>query len=62
MQIPYLDQFGEHDKELRKGSPLFLSQQGYKEINQIWMQHGIPSKIEENEEEPWCKTVDWKLF
>ena len=63
MQIPYLDQFGEHDKELRKGSPLFLSQQGYKEINQIWMQHGIPSKIEkQNEEEPWCKTVDWKLF
>ena len=63
MHIPYLDQFGEHDKGLKKGSPLFLSQQGYKEINQFWMQHGIPSTIEKlNEEKPWFKSWEWKLY
>ena len=63
MQIPYLDQFGEHDKQLRKGSPLFLSKQGYKEINQIWMQHGVPSTIEkQNEDKPWFMVLDWKSF
>ena len=55
MQIPYLDQFGEHDK----GSPLYLSQQGYKDVNQIWMQHGVSSQIEEQEDEQEL-IFDWK--
>ena len=63
IQIPYLDQFGEHDKGLRKGSPLFLSQQEYKDINQIWMQHGVPSKIEkQNEDKHGYMLLDWKSF
>ncbi|KAI6661765.1 E3 ubiquitin-protein ligase UBR1 [Oopsacas minuta] len=62
-QVPYLDQFGEHDRELRKGSPLFLSPQGYKEINQIWMQNNVSGAIEKsNEDKPNFAGINWKSF
>ena len=61
--IPYLDQFGEHDKQLRKGTPLFLYNQGYKEINQIWIQNDIPRTIEKsNEDKPQFLHINWRNF
>ena len=61
--VPYLDQYGEHDKHLRKGTPLFLYHQGYKEINQIWMQNDIPRTIEKsNEDKPHYQVLEWHSF
>ena len=61
--IPYLDEHGEHDKQLRKGLPLFLNNQGYKEINQIWMQNDIPRNIDKsNEDKPHFQIIDWSSF
>ena len=48
--IPYLDKFGEHDDDLRKGSPLFLSQE-YIKIKQMWLRNEIPRIIEKSREE-----------
>ena len=61
--IPYLDRFGEEDFELRKGMPLYLSSQIYKEINYIWMQNDIPRTIEKsNEDKPNFLSKKWNSF
>ena len=61
--IPYLDRFGEEDFELKKGMPLYLSSQIYKEINHIWMQNDIPRTIEKsNEDKPDVLNKEWHSF
>ena len=61
--IPYLDRFGEEDAQLRKGMPLYLSAQVYKELDHIWMQNDITRTIEKsNEDKPNLQDRNWQLL
>lgn len=42
---PYLDEYGETDQGLRRGNPLRLCKDKYKQLNQLWLSHGIPEAI-----------------
>eukprot|EP00794_Sanderia_malayensis_P003217 gene3217-3694_t len=37
----YLDRFGEEDRELKRGKPLFLSRQRYHRLEQQWLSHSF---------------------
>jgi len=38
---PYLDEHGEEDVELRRGKPLFLSEERYRALQRLWLTHGF---------------------
>ncbi|XP_040576594.1 E3 ubiquitin-protein ligase UBR2 [Lepeophtheirus salmonis] len=42
---PYVDQYGETDMGFRRRNPLSLCPRRYKEVNKIWLNHGIPEEI-----------------
>lgn len=42
---PYLDEYGETDQGLRRGNPLKLCTDKYKQLNQIWLGHGLHEAI-----------------
>jgi E3 ubiquitin-protein ligase UBR2 len=42
---PYLDQYGESDPGLRRGSPLILSEESLQQLHQVWFQHRVPERI-----------------
>ena len=33
LPAPYLDEYGESDKGLKRGNPMFLNKEGYEELN-----------------------------
>lgn len=37
----YLDTFGEEDRDLKRGKPLFLSEQRYSVLEQQWISHSF---------------------
>jgi E3 ubiquitin-protein ligase UBR2 len=41
MTPPYVDDYGETDQGLRRGNRLQLSVELYKELEHIWLSHGI---------------------
>ncbi|GAB1601270.1 E3 ubiquitin-protein ligase UBR2-like isoform X2 [Argonauta hians] len=45
---PYLDDYGETDQLLKRGNPLCLSEERYKQLNRLWFQHEIPETIVHN--------------
>ncbi|XP_046835052.1 E3 ubiquitin-protein ligase UBR2 [Vespa crabro] len=42
---PYLDEYGETDQGLRRGNPLRLCKEKYKELNQMWLGHGLHESV-----------------
>ncbi|XP_076237456.1 ubr1 ubiquitin ligase [Calliopsis andreniformis] len=42
---PYLDEYGETDQGLRRGNPLRLCHDKYKQLNQMWLGHGLHESI-----------------
>lgn len=42
---PYLDAYGETDSGLRRGNPLFLCRERLRNLNKLWLRHGIPETI-----------------
>ncbi|XP_043277613.1 E3 ubiquitin-protein ligase UBR2 [Venturia canescens] len=42
---PYLDEYGETDQGLRRGNPLKLCTEKYKQLNQKWLGHGLHEAI-----------------
>ncbi|XP_015515354.1 E3 ubiquitin-protein ligase UBR2 [Neodiprion lecontei] len=42
---PYLDEYGETDQGLRRGNPLRLCRDHYKQLNQLWLGHGLHETI-----------------
>ncbi|CAL7936397.1 unnamed protein product [Xylocopa violacea] len=42
---PYLDEYGETDQGLRRGNPLRLCHNRYKQLNQMWLGHGLYESI-----------------
>eukprot|EP00106_Octopus_bimaculoides_P013402 XP_014780844.1 PREDICTED: E3 ubiquitin-protein ligase UBR2-like [Octopus bimaculoides] len=45
---PYLDDYGETDQLLKRGNPLCLSEEHYKQLHRLWFQHEIPETIVHN--------------
>ncbi|XP_050407008.2 E3 ubiquitin-protein ligase UBR2 isoform X1 [Patella vulgata] len=45
---PYLDDYGETDQGLRRGYPLHLCRDRYKQLHQLWFKHSIPETIAHN--------------
>lgn len=45
---PYLDDYGEPDQLLKRGNPLRLSEERYKQLHRRWFQHEIPETIVHN--------------
>ena len=41
----YLDENGEEDTSLRRGRPLFLKEERYVALENLWRQHGIPREV-----------------
>ncbi|CAK9818916.1 E3 ubiquitin-protein ligase UBR2 [Anthophora plagiata] len=42
---PYLDEYGETDQGLRRGNPLRLCHDKYRQLNQMWLGHGLYESI-----------------
>lgn len=42
---PYLDEYGEPDPGLRRGNPLHLSKECYRELHKLWLSHGIQATV-----------------
>lgn len=42
---PYLDEYGETDQGLRRGNPLHLCHEKYKQLHHIWLSHGIQESV-----------------
>lgn len=42
---PYLDEYGETDQGLRRGNPLRLCYDKYRQLNQMWLGHGLYESI-----------------
>lgn len=42
---PYLDEYGETDQGLRRGNPLRLCTHKYKQLNRMWLGHGLHEAI-----------------
>lgn len=42
---PYLDEYGETDQGLRRGHPLRLCHDKYRQLNQMWLGHGLYESI-----------------
>ncbi|XP_012287219.1 E3 ubiquitin-protein ligase UBR2 [Orussus abietinus] len=42
---PYLDEYGETDQGLRRGNPLRLCRDLYRQLNQVWLSHGLHEAI-----------------
>lgn len=42
---PYLDEYGETDQGLRRGNPLRLCRDRYRQLNQLWLGHGLHETI-----------------
>jgi len=45
LPAPYIDEFGETDKGLKRGNPLYLDPEKYEELNRMWLRNEIPEKI-----------------
>jgi len=45
LPAPYLDEYGEADKGLKRGNPLYLDTDKYQELNRMWMRNEVPEKI-----------------
>jgi len=45
LSAPYIDEYGETDKGLRRGNPMYLDQEKYEELNRMWLRNEIPEKI-----------------
>ncbi|XP_028395905.1 E3 ubiquitin-protein ligase UBR2-like [Dendronephthya gigantea] len=60
---PYLDAYGENDPGLRRGNPLFLCEERYKQLQKLWKQHGIPTEIVRHlESNRHLMQVDWANY
>ena len=42
---PYVDKFGEHDQELRRGNPLFLNGEQYEKYVKMWQNNDIQTLL-----------------
>ncbi|CAG0883513.1 unnamed protein product [Cyprideis torosa] len=60
---PYVDGYGETDMGLKRGNPLHLCPEKYRELELIWFAHDIPEKIAQQAEVfPGNFATDWNQF
>ena len=41
----YVDAHGEEDRDLRRGNPLFLSQERVATVHKLWLSHALPNAV-----------------
>ncbi|XP_063428523.1 E3 ubiquitin-protein ligase UBR2-like isoform X1 [Mytilus trossulus] len=58
---PYLDSYGETDQGLRRGNPLHLCPDSYKNLQKLWFNHSLPETISHSlETNTNLLTFDWQ--
>ncbi|XP_043930148.1 E3 ubiquitin-protein ligase UBR1 [Protopterus annectens] len=57
---PYVDEYGETDPGLKRGNPLHLSHEHYKQLNLLWQQHGITAEVSRNQDVNSLFILDWQ--
>merc|ERR1719427_445788 len=45
LPAPYLDEYGESDRGLYRGNPLYLNEGRYRNLQQLWLRQRIPETI-----------------
>lgn len=62
MPAPYVDEYGETDFGLQRGNPLNLSEEEYKRLQLMWLQHSIPEQISRTlEHSSYASSINWHL-
>jgi len=59
LPAPYLDEYGEADKGLKRGNPMYLDQEKYEELNRIWLRNEVPEKIARMFDPDILILMDW---
>ena len=60
---PYMDEYGEPDPGLRRGNPLKLNLESYKELQKCWINHQLPERIcKEMEHNMRLLPIHWALM
>jgi len=59
LPAPYLDMYGEADKGLKRGNPLYLDESKYDEINRIWLKNEVPVKISRMYDPDVMQLANW---
>jgi len=60
---PYLDEYGEPDKGIRRGNPLYLNKQRYDNLELIWLKQTVPGTIAQRmESDHTMLSYDWSEF
>lgn len=63
ISAPYVDDYGECDKGLKRGNPLHLDKPMYDELERIWLSNGIPDKISRSfDEEVMIIRAEWNVL
>jgi len=59
LPAPYLDEYGEADKGLKRGNPMYLDREKYDELNRMWLRNEIPEKIARMFDPDILILMDW---
>jgi len=60
---PYVDEYGETDPGLIRGNPLKLCPSAYNELNQLWLNHGVPERVARDlEKSPRLSSMNWSMM
>ena len=58
-----MDEYGETDDGLRRGNPLRLDAEKFKNLNHMWLSHQIPDKISSDFDPDHMMYVwDWNSY
>jgi E3 ubiquitin-protein ligase UBR2 len=57
---PYFDKYGETDVGLKRGNPLYLCEESYKKLQEIWLKHTLYEVVVNSmEEHPNLMGISW---
>jgi len=63
MLAPFLDKWGENDKQLKRGHPLYLNKIQYRQIQTLWLEHGLHREISNYLKiQSFPNSVSWKHY
>lgn len=57
---PYVDEYGEKDPGLKRGNPLHLCHEHYRQLHLLWQQHGITEQVSRNQDVNSVFIFDWQ--
>lgn len=62
LPAPYLDEYGEADKGLKRGNPLYLDMEKYEELNRMWLRNEVPEKIARMFDPEILMYIEWNTL